>query len=308
MFTFIKSSLHKLHKALSKTRSILGFRIRALFGKPWDESTFELLEQILYEADLGHGCAQDFIDHLKQELRLSPTNDIEKILSILHKRALSLLNAVPPKELSFPKQEPLVILIVGINGSGKTTTIAKLAKLLQKEGRKVLLAAGDTFRAAAIEQLTLWAERLSIDIIKSKPGSDPSAVAFDAISAAKARQADVVLIDTAGRLQNKKDLMQELEKIKRVCSKLVPSAPQETLLILDATTGQNAVDQAETFHQYTPLTGLVLTKLDGSAKGGIILAIYQKLKIPVRWVGVGEGSDDLLPFDAKEYVDALFEN
>ena len=204
------------------------------------------------------------------------------------------------------KTDPYVFLIVGVNGSGKTTSIAKLAKHFQSEGKKVLLAAGDTFRAAAIEQLATWAERLQMDIIKSKPGSDPSAVAFDALTAAKARGFDVVFIDTAGRLQNKTDLMQELEKIRRVCSKVVPTAPHETLLVLDATTGQNAIDQAKVFHAVTPLNGIVLAKLDGSAKGGIILSIYQDLGIPVRWVGTGEKADDLEPFDPIAYADSLF--
>ena len=202
---------------------------------------------------------------------------------------------------------PRVLLIVGVNGSGKTTSIAKLARAYQSEGKKVLLAAGDTFRAAAIEQLSTWSERLGVDIIKSKPGADPSAVAFDALTAAQARDCDIVLIDTAGRLQNKVDLMQELEKIKRVCQKVIPSAPHETLLVLDATTGQNAIDQATLFHQVTPLSGIILAKLDGSAKGGIILSIYQKLKIPVLWVGTGEGPDDLEPFDPATYADSLFE-
>src|SRR3989339_2157198 len=184
-----------------------------------------------------------------------------------------------------------------------TTSIAKLSSHFQKEGKKVLLGAGDTFRAAAIDQLTLWAEKLSLDIVKSKPGGDPSAVAFDAISAAKARSCDVVLLDTAGRLQNKTDLMQELEKIQRTCKKVSSKAPHETFLVLDATHGQNALDQAKTFHKFVPLTGIILTKLDGSAKGGIILSIYKELKIPIRWIGVGEGAEDLIPFEPESYVE-----
>jgi fused signal recognition particle receptor len=200
-----------------------------------------------------------------------------------------------------------VILVVGVNGSGKTTSIAKLAKNSKEAGQKVIVAAGDTFRAGAIDQLTHWADKIGVEIVKSKAGGDPSGVAYDALSAASARGADVVIIDTAGRLQNKTDLMHELEKIRRVCTKHIASAPHQTLLVLDATTGQNAIDQAEVFHKFTPLTGLILTKLDGSAKGGVVLAIYKKLSIPVQWIGVGEGENDLMPFDPKEYVEALFD-
>ncbi len=307
MFKFLKSGYEKIKSALSKTRSALSSRIKALFGKPWNDETFDQLEQILFEADLGTQCATSFVDHLRSRLRTSPTNDIGEILKIFHDHALSILNTsttVAPKTPS--PGEPYVFLIVGVNGSGKTTSIAKLAKHFQKEGKKVLLAAGDTFRAAAIEQLATWADRLKIDIVKSAPGSDPSAVAFDALTAAKARGFDVVFIDTAGRLQNKADLMKELEKIRRVLGKVVPSAPHETLLVLDATTGQNAVDQALVFNEVTPLNGIVLAKLDGSAKGGIVLSIYQQLGIPVRWVGTGEKADDLEPFDPAAYADSLF--
>jgi fused signal recognition particle receptor len=215
------------------------------------------------------------------------------------------LLATPPKTHA-TTGHPLVFLIVGINGSGKTTSIAKLANLLKKEGKKVLLAAGDTFRAGAIDQLSLWAERLEVDIVKAQSGSDPSSVAFDALTAAKNRGCDVVLIDTAGRLQNKTDLMHELEKIRRVCNKVVPGSPHEIILVLDATIGQNAVEQAEVFHQFTPLTGILMAKLDGSAKGGVILPIYRELGIPIRWVGVGEQIDDLTPFNSSEYVSGLF--
>lgn len=307
MFNFLKTSYEKVKNALSKTRSALSQRIRALFGKPWNDETFDQLEQILFEADLGSKCASSFVEHLRSRLRTQPTNDIREILSLFHDHALSILeraNAVEPKQPV--SGEPYVFLIVGVNGSGKTTSIAKLAKRFQKEGKKVLLAAGDTFRAAAIEQLVTWAERLKIEIVKSTPGADPSAVAFDALSAAKARGFDVVLIDTAGRLQNKTDLMKELEKVRRVLSKVVPTAPHETLLVLDATTGQNAIDQAQVFHQATPLNGIILAKLDGSAKGGIVLSIYQELGIPVRWVGTGESAEDLEPFDPEVYVDSLF--
>ncbi|MBS0653629.1 MAG: signal recognition particle-docking protein FtsY [Verrucomicrobia bacterium] len=307
MFKFLKSSFQKVKNALSKTRSLLSQRIYALFGKPWNDATFEELEQILFESDLGSQCATEFVDHLRSALRTKPTNDISYILKILQDHALGILNEPAQGTPGTPAAgTPLVILIVGVNGSGKTTSIAKLANHFRSEGKKVILAAGDTFRAAAIDQLTLWAERLGVDIVKSKPGSDPSAVAFDALTAAKARGLDVVLIDTAGRLQNKTDLMQELEKVRRVCGKVIPDAPHETLLVLDATTGQNAIDQAKAFHQFTPLTGLVLAKLDGSAKGGIVLSIYKQFGIPIQWIGTGEKADDLEPFDPETYVKALF--
>lgn len=308
MFQFFKSSYQKIKKALSKTRSMLGPRISALLGKPWDDATFEDLEQILYEADLGRACVEDFICYLKSELRLTPTTDISAILDKLKKRSLEILQkpstiTVPPS----PSEGPLVILIIGVNGSGKTTTIAKLGRQFGEEGKKVLLGAGDTFRAAAIDQLTHWATKIKADIVKSTPGSDPSAVAFDALTAAKARNVDIVLLDTAGRLQNKTELMQELAKTKRICEKVIPGSPHETYLILDATTGQNALDQAKVFHEHVPLTGLILTKLDGSAKGGIILSIYKELGIPIRWIGVGEQAEDLIPFDPESYVEALLE-
>lgn len=307
MFNFLKGGYEKIKNALSKTRSALSQRIKALFGKPWNDETFDELEQILFEADLGTKCASSFVEHLRSQLRTRPTNDIQEILKIFHDHTLSLLNKASLKAPHLPSPgEPYVFLIVGVNGSGKTTSIAKLAKRMQNEGKTVLLAAADTFRAAAIEQLSTWADRLGLEIVKSKPGSDPSAVAFDALTAAKARGADVVFIDTAGRLQNKTDLMKELEKIHRVCTKVIPSAPHETLLVLDATTGQNAVDQAQVFNEVTPLSGIVLAKLDGSAKGGIVLSIYQELGIPVLWVGTGEKADDLEPFDPAIYADSLF--
>lgn len=295
----------KIKGAFHKTRSLVSGKIRALFGKPWNEDTFNELEQILYEADLGSRCATDFAQHLKQFLKKNPDASPDQILEVMQKQALEILS-VPPK-ISPSTGMPLVFLIVGVNGSGKTTSIAKLAKQFQNEGKKVLLGAGDTFRAAAIEQLSMWAERLNLEIVKSKPGSDPAAVAFDTLTAAKARGADIALIDTAGRLQNKTDLMNELEKIKRICQKVVPGAPHETILVLDATIGQNAIDQAKTFNQFTPLTGILLAKLDGSAKGGIVLSIYQELGIPIRWIGVGESADDLAVFDPQEYVSGLFE-
>lgn len=306
MFSFLKNSYEKIKKAFSATRSVLAQRIGALLGKPWDENTLESLEQILYEADLGTRTVDEFVSHLQSELRLKPQQSLPDILQILKKKSLDILSTPPICVPIIPEiGDPVVHLIVGINGSGKTTTIAKLASHFQKEGKKVLLGAGDTFRAAAIDQLGLWAEKLSIDIVKSKPGADPSAVAFDALSAAKARNVDIVLLDTAGRLQNKTDLMLELEKIQKTCKKVIPKAPHETWLVLDGSHGQNALDQARAFHRHVPLTGLIVTKLDGSAKGGILLSIYQELKIPIQWIGIGEKSEDLIPFEPEAYVEAL---
>jgi fused signal recognition particle receptor len=309
MFQFLKTSYQKVANALSKTRSLLSPRIRSLFGKPWDDATFDMLEQILYEADLGSLCVQDFVSYLRSELRLQPNVSIDTILTKLKERALALLQKAPIHTPKAPLPgEPLVYLIVGTNGSGKTTSIAKLGLHFQQEGKKVLFSAGDTFRAAAIDQLSHWAEKTGADIIKSSFGSDPAAVAFDALTAAKSRSIDIVLLDTAGRLQNKMDLMEELEKTKRICHKVIPNSPHETLLVIDATTGQNALDQAKIFHKHVPLTGLILTKLDGSAKGGIVLSIYKELGIPIRWIGVGEQAEDLIPFDPNAYVEALFQN
>ena len=295
----------KIKKALFKTTSFLGSRLKSLFSQPWNDESFEKLEQILFEADLGTKCVQGFTNHLRSFLKAHPGAPTDSLLDAM--RSYARLILLKPPQVEPKTGTPLVYLIVGVNGSGKTTSIAKLANLLQSEGKSVLLAAADTFRAAAIDQLETWAGRLSIPIVKGKPGSDPSAVAFDALSAAKARHVDVVLIDTAGRLQNKTDLMRELEKIRRTCDKVVPGSPHETILVLDATIGQNALDQAKVFHQFTPLTGILLAKLDGSAKGGIVLSIYEELGIPVRWIGVGEGAADLMPFDPEDYVTSLFE-
>ncbi len=295
----------KIKSALTKTRSFLGSKIKALFSSPLDAETLNQLENILYQADIGSRVTQEFIDDLKEFLKKHPDPTPDEILARMRTYAQDLLDTAPK---TTPKTgEPIVFLIVGINGSGKTTSIAKLAHLFKKEGKKVLLAAGDTFRAGAIDQLSLWADKIGVEIVKAQSGSDPSSVAFDALTAAKNRGMDVVLIDTAGRLQNKTDLMQELDKIRRTCNKVVPGSPHEIILVLDATIGQNAVEQAQVFHQFTPLTGILMAKLDGSAKGGVILPIYRELGIPIRWVGVGEHLDDLTPFDASEYVSGLFE-
>jgi fused signal recognition particle receptor len=269
-------------------------RIKNLFSRPLDENTLEEMECLLYEADVGSTCTAALIKAVKKDPGVESLMKEAKVL-------LSTCHYAPPVLSS-----PHVILITGINGSGKTTTCAKLANLYKSQGKKVLLVAGDTFRAAAVEQLTIWAERLKLDLIKGKMGADPSAVVFDALTAAKARSVDIVIIDTAGRLQSKTDLMHELEKMRRISHKVVPGAPHETFLVIDSTIGQNGLDQARTFHTFTPLTGLILTKYDSSAKGGVILPIHHELKIPVAYIGVGEKVDDLKPFDVETFVNSLF--
>ena len=291
----------KLIAPFSRMKSALGQKIRALFSRASDVS-FDELEELFYEADLGPTMAVELVEKLRLHARKDPNPD--SFLPIV-KEELTKVFSSHPKELVPHTNHPHVILIVGVNGSGKTTTLAKLAEYFHSEGKSVLIAAADTFRAAAIEQLEIWAKRIGVPIVKSQPNSDPSAVVFDALAAAKARSIDVVLIDTAGRLQNKTDLMQELAKVRRIAEKQIPQAPHETLLILDATVGQNALDQARAFHQFTPITGIVLAKLDGSAKGGIAVAIYKELHIPIRWVGLGEKEGDLAPFDPESYINAL---
>ncbi len=308
MFGFLKSGFQKIKSALSRTRSLISGKIRQLFSVAVDENTLEALEKILYEADLGTECAADMTEEVRKFLRGNKDATSEEIINCLRNYAMKILSAPAKRQGGETKPgEPRVILITGVNGSGKTTSIAKLASFYRKEKHKVLLAAADTFRAAAIEQLEIWAERIGVTLIKGQSGSDPAAVVFDALTAAQARGCDTVFIDTAGRLQNKTELMQELAKIRKVTDRAIHGAPHETWLVIDATTGQNAVDQAITFDSFTPLTGLIVTKLDGSAKGGILLSVYRKLGVPILWVGTGEKEDDLMPFDAEAYVEGLFE-
>ena len=306
MFSFFKSSFSKIKNALSKTRSLFVDQLRSIFKKPLSPETLEELEKTLYEADIGAKCAQSFTDKIKK-FSLSNKNATSlDYLDQLKNYAADILdeNCTSPSYTSSDDVE--VILVVGVNGSGKTTSCAKMANHFKKEGKKVLLAAADTFRAAAIDQLEIWAKKLDIPIVKGQPGSDPSAVIFDALTSAKAKGYDLVIADTAGRLQSKTDLMHELAKVKKVCAKVIPKAPHNTFLVIDATTGQNGIDQARTFNSFTPLSGLILTKLDGSAKGGIVLSISSELKLPIAFVGVGEGAEDLEPFDKKSYLEALF--
>jgi fused signal recognition particle receptor len=305
---FLKSGYQKIKNAFAKTGAMLGKKIRSLFSQEIDEHTLEKLEQLFYEADLGVQTAGELTEKVRSIHRKDPKINAEGIIAEVRKEIAKRLSNYPTSLVDVPdNQLPMVILIVGVNGNGKTTSVAKLSKCFKSQGKKVLIAAADTFRAAAAEQLETWAKRLEIDLIKGAQGSDPAAITFDAITAAKARGVDVLIIDTAGRLHTKTHLMHELEKIKRSCQKVHPSSPHETLLVLDATTGQNAIDQAKIFNSFTPISGLILTKLDGTAKGGIVVSIQQQLGIPVKFIGLGEQIDDFEPFDPEAFVEALFE-
>ncbi|MDA8388466.1 MAG: signal recognition particle-docking protein FtsY [Nitrospiraceae bacterium] len=271
-------------------------------GKPVDEETLEELEELLISSDIGVRTASEITDSMRQR-----EGEIRKAGSprdFLKARMLELLGK--PAPLVVFGEKPFVILTVGVNGTGKTTTIGKLAARFAGEGRSVMLAASDTFRAAAIEQLEIWAQRAGAQIIKQQTGGDPAAVAFDAVEAAKKRGTEVVIVDTAGRLHTKAPLMEELKKIRRVIQKAMPDAPQETLLVVDATTGQNALRQAELFNQWVEISGVALTKLDGTAKGGIVFTIKRELGIPIKLIGIGEGTDDLQDFDPRQFIEALF--
>lgn len=308
IMNFLKSSYNKVKETLTKTGSLLGNKIRSLLHGEINEETLETLEQTLYEADIGVATTKHIIDHVRNLHLRNPSMTAEDYFNAIRDDLILLLGQLPTALNEAPAGTgPTILLVVGVNGSGKTTSIAKLTQHLQSIGKKVVISASDTFRAAAVEQLETWAGRLGADIVKGAPNGDPSAVAFDAITAAKARNADVVLIDTAGRLQNKTHLMQELEKIKRTCNKLCPGSPHETLLVLDANTGQNGIDQAKIFHQFTPITGIILTKLDGTAKGGFVIATQKQLNLPVKFIGIGEGLDDLKPFEPNAFVNALLE-
>ena len=293
-----------LKSVFLKTRSYLGDRVRKIFSKSIDENTLEELEHLLYSADLGSSMSQEIVSDIQKNFKKNPKVDPDEILKHIKSRVKSHLSEYSSQlELKTPLT---VILIVGVNGNGKTTSTAKLANYYKKSGKKVLLAAADTFRAAAVDQIEMWSKKIGVDLIMAQLGSDPAAVAFDSITAALSRKADVLIIDTAGRLQTKTHLMQELEKVKRVLQKQCPDAPHETLLTIDATIGQNAIEQAKVFHEHTPLTGLILTKLDGSSRGGVVVPIQKEIQIPIKFVGVGEKVDDLKIFDPNAFVDELF--
>jgi fused signal recognition particle receptor len=300
----------RLKAGLSKTRSGLGDSIASLVAgrKQIDDELLEDLETQLLTADVGVDATQSIIQDLTQRVARKQLNDADALMSALREDMSQMLQTVDAP-LSIPQSDkPFVLLMVGINGAGKTTTIGKIARLLKDDGRSVMLAAGDTFRAAAVEQLQTWGERNQVPVIAQQQGADSASVIYDALQAAQARHIDVLIADTAGRLHTQSNLMEELKKIKRVLGKLDDSAPHEVMLVVDAGTGQNALNQAREFNQAVGLTGITLTKLDGTAKGGIIFAIAKQLGIPIRFIGVGEAIEDLRPFNATDFVNALFDN
>ena len=296
---------NKIKEGLKKTRDAVIGQIDSMLKSftKIDDELFEELEELLVMGDVGVPTAEKICEELKKRVKKEGIKNPNEIHRLLEETVSDMLRGGEELDLS---TTPSIILVIGVNGVGKTTTIGKLANHLTKQGKKVILAAGDTFRAAAIEQLEIWADRSHCEIIKQNEGSDPAAVIYDAISAAKARHADVIICDTAGRLHNKKPIMDELAKINRIIDRELPDASKEKLLVLDATTGQNAVNQAEQFSLATGITGIVLTKLDGTAKGGVVLAIKEGLGIPVKYIGVGEQIDDFQPFDAEDFARALF--
>jgi len=274
---------------------------------PISQTAIDSLEEGLLGADIGAELTASLIGRIEQRVRDEKITNVDRLTEALREETRNLIPRREAQTIDVTRAKPFVILVVGVNGTGKTTTIAKLASRWKSEGKSVVLGAADTFRAAAIEQLQMWADRVGVPMIKHKAGSDPGAVAHDTVTAAKSRNADVVLIDTAGRLHNKSHLMQELSKVRRVIEKEMPGAPHETLLVIDGTTGQNGVSQAAAFLEAAKVTGMIVTKLDGTAKGGVILSIMRQFDIPVKFIGVGEGADDLIPFDPAAYVDTLFE-
>jgi fused signal recognition particle receptor len=298
----------RMKQAVTRTRENLSERIDEVvaFSKEIDRNTLDELEATLIGADLGSATTHQVLEKLREKADRKQIGNVAELKRLLKEELLAILNAAntPPVEREEGMAE--VVLVVGVNGTGKTTTIGKLAQLLRSEGKTVLLCAGDTFRAAAIEQLEIWGQRTGTEVVRTKSGGDPSAVLFDALQAANARHIDCVIVDTAGRLHTKTNLMQELEKIRRTAQRIIPGAPHEVLLVIDATTGQNGLQQAKLFTDAAAVTGVVLTKLDGTAKGGVVVAIARELGLPVRYVGVGEKANDLLPFDPKEFVDSLF--
>ena len=303
--------LERLKESVGKTRTELSARVEQLLtgDRPVDPELLKELESALLSADIGVRTTKEVLAALRQQVNEHNIAEAGQLRKELKRQILKILEA-PAASVPSENRETgatRVMFVVGVNGTGKTTTIGKLANRLKKEGTSVLLCAADTFRAAAIEQLEVWARRSGVEIIKQKSGSDPSAVIFDALSAAQARSADLVIVDTAGRLHTKSNLMAELEKMKRTAAKLIPGAPHDVLLVLDATTGQNGLNQAREFWSHAGVTGIVLTKLDGTAKGGIVVAIARELNLPIRFVGTGEQIDDLVPFDAQTYVNSLFD-
>lgn len=306
--TVKKGFFARLKEGLGKTRKNILGSVDSVLGAftKIDEDLFEELEEALIMADLGVQTTMDICDNLRKRVKKEGVTDPSHIKTMLSEEISGIL--LDGCESEFELETPSVVLVIGVNGVGKTTTIGKIASLYKREGKTVMLAAADTFRAAAIDQLAIWGERCGVDVIKHEENSDPAAVVFDAVNAAKSRKTDILICDTAGRLHNKKNLMEELKKISKVIEREYPHAHKEVFLVLDATTGQNALQQAKLFKEAADITGIVLTKLDGTAKGGIVVAIKSELKIPVRFIGVGEGIDDLQKFDAESFSKALFEN
>jgi len=300
--------LERLKSGVEKTRAGLVTRLEdALAGrKEIDSDLLDELEYTLVSADIGIKTTTEILERIRQQVDRKMVDDASELRGLISQHLLEVLQATE-RPLAHVDQPPAVVMVVGVNGAGKTTSIGKLVSRYKAEGRSVLLCAADTFRAAAIEQLEIWGERTSTEVIRQKPGADPSAVLFDALHAARARNVDYVIVDTAGRLQTKANLMAELEKMRRTASRVIPGAPHEVLLVLDATTGQNGLEQARRFTETSGVTGIVLAKLDGTAKGGVVIAIARELNLPIRYVGIGEKIDDLVPFDPEKFIASLFE-
>ena len=300
--------LERLKAGIQKTRAGLMEKLEDAVGgrKEIDAGVLEELDYALITADIGTQTTAEILERIRQRVDRHQVGDATELRGLIEQHVLEILQATEraPARVGEP---PAVVVVVGVNGAGKTTTIGKLAQRYKTEGRSVLLCAADTFRAAAIEQLEIWGERTATDVIRQKPGADPSAVLFDALQSARARKTDYVIVDTAGRLQTKANLMAELEKMRRTAARVIPGAPHEVLLVLDATTGQNGLEQARKFTETSGVTGIVLAKLDGTAKGGVVIAIARELNLPIRYVGIGEKVDDLLPFDPEKYVQSIFE-
>ena len=302
------SLLERLKSGVQKTRAGLVSRLEDMLqgATEIDADLLDALEYTLISSDIGVRTTADILDRIRERVDRRMVGDAAELENLIREHLLEILQA-SERPVARVADPPAVILVVGVNGSGKTTTIGKLAHRFRADGRSVLLCAADTFRAAAIEQLEIWGQRTATDVIRQKQGADPSAVLFDALQSARSRKNDYVIVDTAGRLQTKTNLMAELEKMRRTAARVIPDAPHEVLLVLDATTGQNGLEQARKFTETSGVTGIVLTKLDGTAKGGIVIAIARELNIPIRYVGVGEKADDLLPFDSEKFIESLFE-
>jgi fused signal recognition particle receptor len=298
----------RMKEAVTRTRENLSQRIEEVvsIGKEIDRATLDDLEATLIGADLGNTTTREVLDKLREKADRKQIKNADELKRLLKEELLNILNAANVRPVQKVDGTSEVILVVGVNGTGKTTTIGKLAQVFRSQGKTVLLCAADTFRAAAIEQLEIWGQRTGTEVIRTKAGGDPAAVLYDALQAASARHTDYVIVDTAGRLHTKTNLMAELDKMRRTAQRIIPGAPHETLLVMDATTGQNGLQQAHQFTDAAGVTGIVLTKLDGTAKGGVVVAISRELGLPVRYVGVGEKAGDLLPFNAKDFVDSLF--